>query len=210
MFHDLMELSARVVNLDHCGETIAIALGMNGHPVNQPGMTREQYERFVMPLSQSLMRAALRLTYPDLALAEDLVQASMIRGYQLLTEGRFEAGPGSLSWFIRGITCDFLAHRRKERRCDIMPPDSSVFANIEELETPESLFIAPTMSEEISEALDQLPADQRACIELIDFAECSYIEASRILGVPVGTVKSRLSRARLTVGGQLTRDLESK
>lgn len=198
-----MELSARLMNWDHCGEVVTLALGMHAIKVESSIKAREQYEAFVIPLTQNLMRAAIRLTYPDLALAEDLVQASLIRGYQMLIEGRFEAGPASLSWFIRGITCDFLAHRRKERRCDVLPPDSSVFANAVEPDTPETILVEPTLSEEIAEALDLLPVDQRACIELIDFAQCSYVEASRILGVPVGTVKSRLSRARLQIGGQL-------
>jgi RNA polymerase sigma-70 factor (ECF subfamily) len=183
---------------------MTFAIGLKAPNMGKPSMTRDQYESFVLPMSKSLMRAALRLTYPDLELAEDLVQTSMIRGYQMLLEGRFEPGPGSLSWFIRGITCDFLAHRRKEKRCDVLPPESSIFEIFEEPDTPESLLIEPTLSEDIVAALDQLPAEQRECIELIDFAECSYIEASRILNVPVGTVKSRLSRARLFVGSHLT------
>ncbi len=173
-------------------------------------MTREQYESYVIPLSPSMMRAAMRLTYPDVALAEDLVQTAMIRGYQMMLDGRFEPTAGSLSWFIRGITCDFLAHRRKDKRNDVLPPESNVFALAEDENTPATILDSFTLSEEISSALDQLPADQRACLELIDLAECSYQDAARILKVPVGTIRSRLSRARLFVCGQITKSKESK
>ncbi len=174
-------------------------IGDAGH-----AMTREQYESFVIPLSPSMMRAAMRLAYPDVSLAEDLVQTAMIRGYQMMLDGRFEPTGGSLSWFIRGITCDFLAHRRKENRCDVLPPESNVFTQEQDADTPESLIVNPTISEDISRALDMLPPDQRACLELVDLAECSYVEAARILKVPIGTVRSRLSRARLFVCGELT------
>lgn len=176
----------------------------------KPSMTRDQYELFVIPLSAPMMRAATRLTYPDIGLAEDLVQTAMLRGYQMMLDGRFEATGGSLTWFIRGITCDFLAHRRKDRNNEVLPDDSAVFAYAEDLHTPESILDSITLSEELSLALDQLPADQRACLELVDLAECSYVEAAKILKVPVGTIRSRLSRARLFVSERLTRSKELK
>lgn len=152
----------------------------------------------------------MRLTYPDVALAEDLVQTAMIRGYQMMLDGRFEPTAGSLSWFIRGISCDFLAHRRKDKRSDVLPLESNVFALAEDPSTPATILDGLTLSEEITSALDQLPADQRACLELVDLAECSYQEAARILNVPVGTIRSRLSRARLFLCGHITKSKESK
>jgi RNA polymerase sigma-70 factor (ECF subfamily) len=174
-----------------------------------PLMSRDQYEAFVIPLAPKMMRAATRLAYPDVSLAEDLVQTAMLRGYQMMLEGRFEPTPGSLSWFIRGISCDFLAHRRKDTRSEVTSPDSSLFEQIVDTDTPESIFVNQMLSEHVSNALDLLPPDQRACLELVDLAECSYHDAARILKVPVGTVRSRLSRARLFVCSQLTNSSES-
>jgi RNA polymerase sigma-70 factor, ECF subfamily len=183
---------------------MTLAMGANILNDVKPSMTRDQYEAFVIPLAPAMMRAATRLAYPDVSLAEDLVQAAMLRGYQMMLDGRFEGTPGSLSWFIRGITCDFLAHRRKDNRSEIMSPDSLLFEQIEESATPESILVEQTLSEHVSLALDQLPPDQRACIELVDLAECSYQDAARMLKVPVGTVRSRLSRARLFLCEQLS------
>jgi RNA polymerase sigma-70 factor (ECF subfamily) len=86
----------------------------------------------------------------------------------------------------------------------VLSPESSVFLDRSAEETPESVVMSDIESENLSLALDQLPPDQRACIELVDLAECSYIEAAGILEVPVGTVRSRLSRARLFIASRLT------
>jgi RNA polymerase sigma-70 factor, ECF subfamily len=188
---------------------MTLAMGANMLGEVKPSMTREQYEAFVIPLAPAMMRTATRLAYPDVSLAEDLVQAAMLRGYQMMLDGRFEPTAGSLSWFIRGITCDFLAHRRKDNRSDVTSPDSILFEQVEDHNTPETILVGQTLSEDISNALDLLPPDQRACLELVDLADCSYLDAARILKVPVGTVRSRLSRARLFVCGQLTNSPEA-
>ncbi|MEX2242626.1 MAG: sigma-70 family RNA polymerase sigma factor [Fimbriimonadaceae bacterium] len=173
-------------------------------------MTREQYEALAKKVAPGLKRAAVRLAFPDVALAEDLVQAALVRGYQLMLEGQFEPGTGAFSWFVRGVTCDFFAHRRKHGRCDVLPPESNVFVNQSAGETPESLLFEGMKSERLWSALEQLPVEQRACIELVDLAECSYVEAARILEVPVGTVRSRLSRARLFIAGRMVAAEETK
>ncbi len=173
-------------------------------------MTREQYEALARKVAPGLKRAAVRLAFPDIALAEDLVQSALVRGYQLMLEGQFEPGIGAFSWFVRGVTCDFFAHRRKHGRCDVLPPGSNVFVNQPSGDTPESLLFDEMKSERLWSALEQLPSEQRACIELVDLAECSYMEAARILEVPVGTVRSRLSRARLFVAGRIAVAEETK
>ncbi len=166
-------------------------------------MSREQYEVYAIGIAPALKRAATRLAFPDHALAEDLVQCALIRGYQMMLAGRFEVTGGALSWFIRGITGDFLAHRRKHHRCDVVPSDSDIFQDVRCGDTPESLLVSEVISDKLSLALSQLPTEQRDCIELVDLAELSYLEAARILKVPVGTVRSRLSRARLFVASKL-------
>jgi RNA polymerase sigma-70 factor (ECF subfamily) len=182
-----------------------MTLAIQGIPTGatRSQVTREQYEVLAISLAPRLKRAAIRLAFPDMALAEDLVQNALVRGYQMILEGRFEAGDSSLSWFIRGITTDYLAHLRKHRRCEVLPPGSGVFLDRSAVDTPESLLIGETISEQLAIAMDQLPPDQRDCIELVDLSQCSYVEAARILRVPVGTVRSRLSRARLFVAGRL-------
>jgi RNA polymerase sigma-70 factor (ECF subfamily) len=166
-------------------------------------MTREDYEVLALKLAPALKRASVRLAFPDLALAEDLVQTALVRGYQMMLDGRFVPGEGSLTWFLRTVTNDFLAHRRKHGRCHVVPPDSGVFIDRASAATPESLLLAEAKSERLMLALDGLPPEQRACVELVDLAECSYAEAADALGVPVGTVRSRLSRARLFVAGHM-------
>lgn len=69
--------------------------------------------------------------------------------------------------------------------------------------TPEEEAIASFLREDVGRALDELPEIFRIAIVLVDIQEFSYAEAAEILGIPIGTIRSRLARAR----GQLQRAL---
>jgi RNA polymerase sigma-70 factor (ECF subfamily) len=69
--------------------------------------------------------------------------------------------------------------------------------------TPESHTLRRELAGMIQETLGRLPADQRMAVVLVDVQEYSYGEAAQIMGVPIGTVKSRLSRGRLTLRDHL-------
>lgn len=70
---------------------------------------------------------------------------------------------------------------------------------------PERRLLEQSYSEEIESALSVLPADQLACVTLVDIEELGYSEAALAMDVPIGTVRSRLARARLKMANEIIR-----
>ena len=62
--------------------------------------------------------------------------------------------------------------------------------------SPESLFFSKPVDQEVEEALKELPEEYRTAIVLVDIEELSYEEAAKVIGCPIGTVRSRISRGR--------------
>jgi len=132
-----------------------------------------------MPHLAALLRVARRLTFESTS-AEDLVQEAMLlawRGFH-----RFEAGTNARAWLFRILFNVF--HGQGRKRVPAMAPGSSA-TNARQQEAAE-----------IAEALDALPADQRAVLLLCVVEGFSCREVAGILDLPIGTVMSRLSRAR--------------
>jgi RNA polymerase sigma-70 factor, ECF subfamily len=163
--------------------------------------SKAKYERFVVELLPRLNSIAQNLAYPNLELAKDMVQETIIKGYQAYNSGKLDLSSKTLAWMTTVIRNEFLMARRKDKRI------------IEQGEDTESYFPAhdgdrdfenANLRKVLQEALLDLPEDQRDCVVLVDLQRFDYEEAAEILGVPVGTVRSRLSRARLKLAGRLS------
>jgi len=70
---------------------------------------------------------------------------------------------------------------------------------LDEAISPEEIVMAQVMDDEVAKALEQLPDNFREIVILCDIEGLSYAEAAEALGIPIGTVRSRLSRARETL-----------
>jgi RNA polymerase sigma-70 factor (ECF subfamily) len=144
----------------------------------------DDFEQVAMPHARSLLRFALRLTRNSYA-AEDLVQETLLlawRGFH-----QFQAGTNARAWMYRILMNAFLAQDRKQR--------SSVPTLVL---TPEVGAVANPSSDtlEVIQALDRLSVDQRTALLLAVVEGFTCREIAEILRVPIGTVMSRLSRAR--------------
>lgn len=139
----------------------------------------------------------------DPALAEDAAQEGFVKAFQNM--GTFR-GSSFRAWLLKIVTnsaYDILRRTRRHPTEPLFPVDE----NGEEIETP--VWLAdPTASvqdtveqkeasKHLYRMLDELPDVYRSVMTLIDIYELDYAEAARILNVPLGTVKSRLARARL-------------
>jgi len=143
--------------------------------------------------------------------AEDLTQDVFLKLYCSLS--RFDSEKGSLQNWIRNITRNHLIDHF--RATHLIRVSDSLDASGEEdartiasrltdsRPTPEQSFATLEMKEQIYEALGQLTAYSRDAIILCDLEDRNYLEVAQILGIPEGTVKSRLSRGR----GELARAL---
>jgi len=142
-----------------------------------------------------LYTVAYRLTGSDDD-ARDLVQEVLLRLHRGLATYR----PGSLEgWLSRIATNVFLdgVRRRQRRPTDLLPTEPERAERVLPSSKPaEDAFQDATLSTDIQRALDGLPADFRAAVVLCDVAGLPYQEIAVSLGVPVGTVRSRIHRGR--------------
>jgi RNA polymerase sigma factor (sigma-70 family) len=162
----------------------------------------------VARLTDRLYGIALRLTRNGED-AEDLVADTVAKAWAKLGELRdpqsFEA------WIRRILTNMFMTnwrHRRASPECamesEAEESTGEPFSFFEKLHqpfllwwaTPEEEAVAKLLRGDIGRALDALPDSFRIAIVLVDIQEYSYAEAAELLGVPIGTVRSRLARAR--------------
>jgi RNA polymerase sigma-70 factor (ECF subfamily) len=150
----------------------------------------------------ALYGAALRLTRSPRD-AEDLVQDTYLKAFRFFDT--FEKGTNVKAWLFKILTNTFInKYRRKvkEREIAEAPAEDIVldrFVSTEQvraLQEPERDFFGRLLSDEVVEALDQVPVDFRMVVILADIQDFSYKEIAEIVGCPVGTVMSRLFRGR--------------
>jgi RNA polymerase sigma-70 factor, ECF subfamily len=157
-------------------------------------LTSATFEELAMPLFDQLYNFACWLTQ-DRTEAEDLVQetyAKALRGFS-----SFQAGTNFRAWIYRILRNTFLTSRTGLKATAMVPLDAE---DADELpagaETPETVLISNSEQQMVQEALETLPVHFREILLLCETEEMSYQEISETLSVPMGTVMSRLSRAR--------------
>lgn len=164
---------------------------------------REQFEALAYPHMDALYNTALRLTRNQFD-AEDLVQEVYLRAFRFL--GKFEEGTNFKAWIFKILTNTFINHYRKKSRTpqSVEFGDNAEHFYAEPERTRESRLqqegtaqdYADLFGDEVNAALQTLSDDFRLVVILCDVEEFAYKEIAEILGIPIGTVMSRLSRAR--------------
>ena len=158
---------------------------------------RASFEREALVHLDSLYRVALRLT-GNAAEADDLVQETMLKAYRAWHQ--FERGTNAKGWLLTILRHAFInEYRRRTRHPETVDIDAiepfSVFQEVQD-DDPQGTFFDRIVDDEVLRAIDTLPEQFRETVVLSDVEGLSYEEIARVLGVPVGTVKSRLFRAR--------------
>ena len=162
-----------------------------------------------MPHSRSLLRVARRIS-SDASAAEDLVQETLLRAWRAF--GQFQSGTNARAWLFRIMFNAFYAHGRKTRNGPVIV---SLEQSGPEFEPQSQPLLAWTDAVSVARALDGLSQEHRAVLLLgvVEGFKCR--EMAEILALPIGTVMSRLSRARqslrerLTANGSQTRESRS-
>jgi RNA polymerase sigma-70 factor, ECF subfamily len=171
---------------------------------NQTGDTGS-FEELAMPLFARLYQFACWLTQDRVA-AEDLVQETMMKALKGFST--FRQGTNFRAWIHRILRNTFLTSQAGLRASVSLDSDDDAPLEPSTEETPESVLLARLESEAIQGALMKLPVNFREIILLCDAEEMSYQEISQAIGVPIGTVMSRLSRARKAVRTLLVAGLQ--
>ena len=178
---------------------------MAGSVVGDAGdeLSREEFEELLGPHLDLLFGYALRLCR-DRTRAEDLLQESIYRAWR----GRagFKRGTNFKAWMFRIVTNGFISSRRSEGRAPALidldsagEPADAAAAVEEELvrgSTDWARVYQETVEDDLKRAVDELPEEFRAPLLLSALGELRYKEIGELLRIPVGTVMSRLFRAR--------------
>jgi len=170
--------------------------------VGQPATDDTAFERYVLPEIEVLLRVALSLTRNH-AEAEDLVQDTLLRAYRGITgfDGRHPR-----AWLLTILRNTHINRNRRRRPELLRDPDSAndrLAASASDDRTDG--FVDDDLDVEIVRALDALEDPFLRVVELVDIDGLSYAEAAELLDVPVGTVMSRLHRARSRIRDRLDR-----
>jgi RNA polymerase sigma-70 factor, ECF subfamily len=169
----------------------------SGHP--DPARDAE-FARIALPLLPAVARVANALTH-DSADADDLVQETFLKAFRHWNT--FERGSDCRRWLSAICRNTFFAQRARQRWVTAVGDDLELetFAavSLHKLARDkgvEDMFARLDLSPAIHRAIDDLDPLFRDVVQLVDVQELRYEEAADVLGVPVGTVRSRLYRAR--------------
>lgn len=184
-------------------------------PASPDRLGEDEVDLFARLLAQhqdKLYRVAYRMAghHED---AQDLMQDALLEAFRSFK--RFQRGTYFDKWLYRIMTNTFIDRQRRSKRV----------GRIESLDAPQSggedeaparevadwssdparVALRETFDEPVQRALDSLPPEFRMVLILSDVEEFSYEEISEMMGTPVGTVRSRLHRARTAMKQSLTR-----
>lgn len=179
-------------------------------PEEEGGPSREgdspEAEGFMeeaLPCLDAVYAFALRLVSGDRHEAEDLTQETFLKAHRAWDS--YQRGTRVKSWLFT-ICRNTHLQRRKLSRNRNERPATDLDTGIEDLSAasllverghdPESRFFEALIDDEVLAAIDELPDEYREALVLSDLGDLRYAEVAEVLGVPVGTVKSRLFRAR--------------
>lgn len=174
-------------------------------------MSRDEFAGLLEPALGRAYAVALHLT-KNPADAEDLVQEAALNAYRGFAT--FQRGTNFRAWFIRIVTNTFLSSRRKRRpetgAVSLDDDEASVFiqrrAHAAVTDAPPDAgllggdlaraVLGKLEAEQVSAAITELPEEFRAAASLYFLDDLSYEQIAATLGVPIGTVRSRLHRGR--------------
>lgn len=165
-------------------------------------LAEPSFEREVLSHLDAMYGVAMRMT-KDPSAAEDLVHDAIVKAVK--ARDQFKSGTNMKAWLLRIQTNTFInSHRRTGLERDVLEgPDAGPLADrwisaatMRQMRDPEAQLLAPLVEAEVRQALEELPEHFRMCIVLSDVEGLSYKEIAEVMECPVGTVMSRLHRAR--------------
>ena len=170
------------------------------------------FDLLVLKYQHKIVNLVMRYVRdPELAL--DITQEAFIKAYRALP--RFRGDSAFYTWMYRIAVNTAKNHLAAQRRrpmnveLDMQDPEQyDLHANLKETDTPEAITLSNELQETVERAIAALPEDLRTAIILRELEGMSYEEIAQTMECPVGTVRSRIFRARDAIGkkvGSLSR-----
>jgi RNA polymerase sigma-70 factor (ECF subfamily) len=176
-------------------ETRAPAADLPATPLSRADR-RAQFEREALVHLDALYSFALKLTRARDD-AEDLVSDTMLRAFDRWEQ--YQLGTNIRAWLFTILYHTFVSRKRRIDAREVQLPEDaegwSAYEAVGEAD-PEGTFYDSFIDEEVTREIDRLPEDYRTAVVLSDIQGLRYAEIAEILGIPEGTVKSRLFRGR--------------
>jgi RNA polymerase sigma-70 factor (ECF subfamily) len=176
-------------------EGAAVAADIAPSPLSRADR-RAQFEREALVHLDALYSFALKLTRARDD-AEDLVSDTMLRAFDRWEQ--YQLGTNIRAWLFTILYHTFVSRKRRIDAREVQLPDDpeswSAYEAVGESD-PEGRFYDSFIDEEVTREIDRLPEDYRTAVVLSDIQGLRYAEIAEILGIPEGTVKSRLFRGR--------------
>lgn len=169
--------------------------------------TAAEFTALVAPHMPRLFRLGMRLTRQP-SEAHDLVQEALCRAWS--NWARFEQGGSVGAYLARIVVNTFISRHRHARVVSAAAARSDLVDHLfdrrrmQEAHAPEGSWHAGLLSDEVLGALQALPDHYREVVELVDLQGHAYKEAAESLAIPLGTVMSRLHRARRLMRDRLS------
>lgn len=169
---------------------------------------RLAFDTLVAKYQRKLARLVARLV-KDSAEVEDVVQEAFIKAYRALPAFRGESA--FYTWLYRiGVNTakNYLVSqgRRAPTTTEFSNDEAETFSEgdlLRDIDTPESLLMTKQIGQTVNQAMESLPEELRNAIVLREIEGLSYEEIARIMDCPIGTVRSRIFRAREAVANKL-------
>jgi RNA polymerase sigma-70 factor (ECF subfamily) len=158
------------------------------------------FKKEFLPHADALYNFAFHLTYNEDD-ANDLVQETFLKSYRFIDS--YQQGTNAKAWLFKILKNAFINDYRKKSKQPskvdydeiVSYHDTDEDGHVEYLDLRQELFQG-MLGDEITRALNDLPVDFKTIILLCDIEEFSYEEIAKIIDIPIGTVRSRLHRAR--------------
>jgi RNA polymerase sigma factor (sigma-70 family) len=159
------------------------------------------FEQEFLPHIEALHTFAYHLTL-DENTANDLVQETYLRAFRFITQ--FESGSNAKAWLFKILKNAFINEFRRKKRqpAQVDFEDVRLSHDTEDVAGSEAFadlredMFSYLIGDEVTQAINEMPVDFRTVILLCDVEDFNYEEIAAILDIPVGTVRSRLHRAR--------------
>jgi len=163
---------------------------------------KKEFEELTLEHLDTLYSTALRLCRNE-DLAQDLVQETYLRAFRFYD--KFQLGTNIKAWLLKIMKNIYINKYRKEQRevnlfdlTDIDPIYEEFLQReaIKSMDNPEDCFFNKVFTQDLEKALNKLPEEFKMVVILADIEGLSYREIAEIMECPIGTVMSRLHRAR--------------
>lgn len=170
----------------------------------------EQFNVLVLKYQYKIMRVAMHFV-SDQCEAKDICQETFIKAFQALPNFREESS--FYTWLYRiaintGKNYVSTKERKMMVKVGVVEEDFEAFMSkpeIKEETTPEQTMLKEEMEVALNNIIDELPPDLRTTITLREIGGMSYIDIAKLMHCPVGTIRSRIHRARAMINSNLDR-----